>query len=185
MPHFVLKVFLFEGSITLLVPLQESVQEPSDRLRFAAVYNKRVILSIVGFYAVFGLSCWMAFGHNVNTILTTSLPEGFLATMVQLSYSIAVIFTFPLQNFPALEIAIQSIAKTFAGRCVCRNSILSYQVISSALVCLLALVAVTALNSLDKQVVSLAGSLLGCPLAFVFPPLIHCQLDPNLAPWRI
>jgi proton-coupled amino acid transporter len=36
---------------------------------------------------------------------------------------------------------------------------------------------------LDK-VVSLMGSLLGCPIAFVFPPLIHSQLDPNLSVGR-
>jgi proton-coupled amino acid transporter len=127
----------------------------------------------------------MAFGNEVNTVLTTSLPEGFLATTVQLAYSVAVIFTFPLQNFPALEIATQSIAKTVSGKCVRKNSVLlHHNAIASMLVCLLALVAVTTMNSLDK-VVSLMGSLLGCPIAFVFPPMIHCRLDPNLSPWRV
>ncbi|MEM7318680.1 MAG: ABC transporter substrate-binding protein, partial [Pseudomonadota bacterium] len=44
------------------------------------------------------------------------------------------------------------------------------QVIASVLVCLLAVVAAATMDSLDK-VVSLMGSLLGCPIAFVFPPL--------------
>jgi len=167
-----------------LVPLQESVQDPSDRARFSTVY-KRVILSIVAFYAVFGLTCWMAFGNDVNTVLTTSLPEGFMATTVQLAYSVAVLLTYPLQNFPALEIATRSIEKTASGKCVRKTSVLlNHNVISSTLVCLLALVAVMTMESLDK-VVSLMGSLLGCPIAFVFPPLIHIQLDPNLSPWRI
>lgn len=180
-------VLLFEGSITLLIPLQESVQGATDRARFSVVY-KRVILSIVAFYAVFGLTCWLAFGKDVNTVLTTSLPEGFMATAVQLAYSIAVIFTFPLQNYPALEIATQFIAKTFSNKCCFRQksaqALLHHNVISSILVCLLALVAVTTMESLDK-VVSLMGSLLGCPIAFVFPPLIHTQLDPNLSVGRI
>jgi len=175
---------LFEGSATLLIPLQESVKEPSDRARFSIVY-KRVILSIIGFYAIFGITCWMAFGNDVNTVLTTSLPKGFMATTVQLAYSIAVIFTFPLQNFPALEIATLSIAKTLSGKCVRRKSaLLHYNVVASVLVCFLALIAVTTMDSLDK-VVALMGSLLGCPIAFVFPPLIHCQLDPNLSLWRV
>ena len=175
---------MFEGSITLLVPLQESVQEPLERKQFSVLY-KRVILCIVGFYAVFGITCWMAFGNNVNTVLTTSLPEGSLATTVQLAYSVAVIFTFPLQNFPALEIATQSIPQTVSETCVHKKSVLlHHRVIASILVCLLALVAVTTMNSLDK-VVSLMGSLLGCPIAFVFPPLIHCGLDPNVTPWRM
>lgn len=49
--------------------------------------------------------------------------------------------------------------------------------------CLLAVVAVCTMNSLDK-VVSLMGSLLGCPIAFVFPPLIHSRLDPNVTPTK-
>lgn len=184
-PHLVIpQVLLFEGSITLLIPIQESVKDPSDRTRFSAVY-KRVILSIVAFYMFFGLTCWMAFGNEVKTVLTTSLPDGLMATSVQLAYSIAVIFTFPLQNLPALEIAIQSIQKTLSDKCVRKKSILlNHNVISSILVCFLAIVAVTTMESLDK-VVSLMGSLLGCPIAFVFPPLIHCQLDPNLSVGRI
>eukprot|EP00539_Tryblionella_compressa_P020257 CAMPEP_0178861546 /NCGR_PEP_ID=MMETSP0747-20121128/2335_1 /TAXON_ID=913974 /ORGANISM="Nitzschia punctata, Strain CCMP561" /LENGTH=65 /DNA_ID=CAMNT_0020528075 /DNA_START=449 /DNA_END=646 /DNA_ORIENTATION=- len=40
------------------------------------------------------------------------------------------------------------------------------------------------MDSLDK-VVSLMGSLLGCPLAFVFPPLIHNNLDKNISSGRM
>lgn len=56
-------------------------------------------------------------------------------------------------------------------------------VIASLLVCLLALVAIATMENLDK-VVSLMGSMLGCPLAFVFPPLIHNKLDPDLSTGR-
>lgn len=63
-------VLLFEGSITLLVPLQEAVQKPSDRRKFPSLYRK-VILGIVTFYTFFGLTCWVAFGDNVRTVMTT------------------------------------------------------------------------------------------------------------------
>lgn len=175
------QVLLFEGSITLLVPLQEAVQDEEDRAKFPTVY-RRVILSIVSFYAFFGILCWMSFGNDVRTVLTTSLPPGSLATTVQFAYSIAVIFTFPLQNFPCLEIACRSISKPMhqcgAPKCWSKRN-----VISSVLVCLLAAVAVVTMESLDK-VVSLMGSLLGCPIAFVFPPLIHSRLDPNISSRR-
>jgi proton-coupled amino acid transporter len=69
------QVLLFEGSITLLVPLQEAVHTEERRARFPALYQ-RVILSIICFYAIFGVMCWMAFGPNVRTVLTTSLPSG-------------------------------------------------------------------------------------------------------------
>jgi proton-coupled amino acid transporter len=176
---------LFEGSITLLVPLQEAVQDEEDRAKFPTVY-RRVILSIIGCYAVFGITCWMSFGDDVRTVLTTSLPPGSLATTVQFAYSIAVIFTFPLQNFPCLEIATRSISKPLLRQCgaVVPKFWTKRNVISSILVILLAGVAVATMESLDK-VVSLMGSLLGCPIAFVFPPLIHSRLDPDISSRRI
>lgn len=176
-------VLMFEGSITLLVPLQEAVHSEQEREAFPRVYRK-VIVGIICFYAFFGMSCWMAFGNDVQTVLTTSLPANALATTVQLAYSVAVVFTFPLQNFPALEIATRSISSVLApGQKAGRHFYTRRNVISSILVALLAVAAVLTMDSLDK-VVSLMGSLLGCPIAFVFPPLIHSQLEPNLSVGR-
>jgi proton-coupled amino acid transporter len=163
----------------LLVPLQEAVYREEDRKKFPKVYQK-VILGIICFYSVFGIFCWMSFGDDVHTVMTTSLPASTMATTVQLAYSVAVIFTFPLQNFPSLEIACRSIASAMQISCGKATSCLQHRnVIAAALVCALAVVAISTMDSLDK-VVSLMGSLLGCPLAFVFPPLIHNNLDPNL-----
>lgn len=182
-------MLLFEGSITLLVPLQEAVHGKQRRQQFPAVYN-RVILGIIAFYVVFGLTCWMAFGHGVNVVLTTSLPPGVLAATVQLAYSIAVMFTFPLQNFPALEIACHSIkASIFPLKESSTNTKnhtcwTQRNVISSFLVAFLAVIAVCTMDSLDK-VVSLMGSLLGCPIAFIMPPLIHSSLATDITPSRL
>ena len=180
--HAHLQILLFEGSITLLVPLQESVDTAAQRAAFPAVYQN-VIIGIILFYAFFGITCWMSFGDDVRTVMTTSLPSGGLATTVQLAYSIAVIFTFPLQNFPSLEIACRSIPSIMQKSCFGATCLQQRNVISSFLVCILALVALSTMDSLDK-VVSLMGSLLGCPIAFVFPPLIHAKLDPTIPPGR-
>jgi proton-coupled amino acid transporter len=178
-----LQVLLFEGSITLLVPLQEAVNREEDRKKFPEVYRK-VIFSIISFYTFFGIVCWISFGDGVKTVMTTSLAEGTIATSVQLAYSAAVIFTFPLQNFPSLEIATQSIATSLDSTFGKATSCIQHRnVIASFLICLLGLLAVATMESLDK-VVSLMGSMLGCPIAFVFPPLIHNNLDPNLTDSR-
>ncbi|KAL7463688.1 hypothetical protein ACHAXS_004044 [Conticribra weissflogii] len=188
-------VLLFEGSITLLIPLQEAVQRTSDRRKFPSLY-KKVILGIVAFYSFFGITCWMAFGNGVRTVMTTSLPAGQLATSVQLAYSLAVVFTFPLQNFPSLEIVCRAVEKWLAkkgldggvhygGNCT-KSKIISQQrnIISTLLVICLSVIAVTCMNDLDK-VVSLMGSLLGCPLAFVVPPLIHNRLGKSrIGKWK-
>mmetsp|Transcript_11166 Transcript_11166/g.25967 ORF Transcript_11166/g.25967 Transcript_11166/m.25967 type:complete len:599 (+) Transcript_11166:120-1916(+) len=180
-------VLLFEGSITLLIPLQEAVAAPRDRQYFPKMYPN-VILCIIWFYTFFGIFCWMSFGNQVHTVMTTSLPENsHLATTVQLAYSVAVMLTFPLQNFPSLEIACTAIEtyllkKSATDRVRGNNMLFSViqffqhrQVLSSLLVCALALVAALTMERLDK-VVSLMGGLLGCPLAFVFPPMIHNKL---------
>lgn len=180
-------VLLFEGSITLLIPLQEAVATSQDRQYFPKMYPN-VILCIIWFYTFFGIFCWMSFGDEVHTVMTTSLPEdSTLATTVQLAYSVAVMLTFPLQNFPSLEItctAIASFLKKVSRSDMVRNSnvlfrtmqiLQRHDVLSSLSVCALGLVAVLTMERLDK-VVSLMGGLLGCPLAFVFPPLIHNKL---------
>lgn len=166
------------------MPLQEAVSNEEQRAAFPKVYV-RVILGIICFYAFFGLTCWMAFGNQVRTVLTTSLPVGVLATTVQLAYSIAVMFTFPLQNFPALEISTRVIlSKLYGNYSIESGSFTKRNIISSVLVAALAIVAVCTMDSLDK-VVSLMGSLLGCPIAFVFPPLIHSQIDKNITIERL
>mmetsp|Transcript_11999 Transcript_11999/g.34378 ORF Transcript_11999/g.34378 Transcript_11999/m.34378 type:complete len:602 (-) Transcript_11999:155-1960(-) len=180
-------VLLFEGSITLLIPLQEAVATPQDRKYFPQMYPN-VILCIIWFYTFFGIFCWMSFGNEVHTVMTTSLPEDSkLATTVQLAYSVAVMLTFPLQNFPSLEITCSAAATALQRAStwdVFRSNNTLFQalqilqrrdVFSSLLVCALGLVAALTMERLDK-VVSLMGGLLGCPLAFVFPPLIHNKL---------
>ncbi|KAL7539182.1 hypothetical protein ACHAXR_011425 [Thalassiosira sp. AJA248-18] len=187
-------VLLFEGSITLLVPLQEAVHTPSDRRKFPSLYRK-VILGIVSFYSFFGIACWMAFGDNVRTVMTTSLPPGTMATTVQLAYSLAVVFTFPLQNFPSLEIVCVTVERILSsgddkkkvrgGGGSSSGSSQQRNIISTLLVMALSLIAVMTMDDLDK-VVSLMGSMLGCPLAFVLPPLIQNQLDKGqiLGKWK-
>jgi len=49
--------FCFEGSITLLVPLQEAVYKKEDRDNFPNV-NRRVTSYIVSFYILFAVICW-------------------------------------------------------------------------------------------------------------------------------
>jgi len=177
-------VLLFEGTITLLVPLQEAVYREEDRKKFPIVYQK-VIFCIICFYCIFGMCCWVSFGDDVKTVMTTSLPPGILASSVQLAYSTAVIFTFPLQNFPSLEIATRSIGSLLDNACgkSIASSVQRRNIIASFLVFLLALVGIAAMDSLDK-VVSLMGGLLGCPLAFIFPPLIHNNIDKNITERR-
>ena len=122
--------------------------------------------------------CWTAFGDDVNTVLTVSLPDGVLACLVQLFYSIAVIFTFPLQIFPASEIVVHLVQKGMSSGPSRPLPQWQRRALVVALLIVLAIVAVAEMNNLGR-VVSLMGSLLGCPLAFSFPPLIHNRVVPS------
>lgn len=168
--------FCFEGSITLLVPLQEAVYSHTDRERFPRV-NNQVISWVVIFYMFFAIVCWASFGDKVQTALTASLPQGLLSTFVQVAYSVAVIFTFPLQAFPALEVVMR---KNSGKDMVVSNeseSVTHYKrnITTSIIICLLGVVAILAIDYLGN-VVSLLGSLVGIPIALIYPPLIHNKL---------
>lgn len=99
--------------------------------------------------------------------------------MVQFAYSFAVIFTFPLQAFPALEVVCQTTGtKAGKGKASESTSILKRNIISTIIIWFLGGLAIVAIDYLGN-VVSLLGSLVGIPIALVYPPLIHNQLVPN------
>ena len=178
---------MMEGSITLLVPLQEAVFLPQDKAKFPAV-NQVVTSWIVLFYIAFSMICVAAFGAGIHTALTASL-HGTLAVTVQLAYSIAVIFTFPLQAFPALEVAVKALLPPSGSSSSSSSSqqerqskdakyVFRRNVVATLLTCLLGVIAIIAIDYLGN-VVSILGSLFGIPLALVFPPLMHNSLVLN------
>ena len=130
-----------------------------------------MISGIVSFYTFFGIVCWMAFGDNVGTVMTTS--PGAMATTVKSKYSLAVVFTLPLQHFPSLEIVCVVAERMLPpsgkndkldiGRRSSsgdgHGSGIQQNIMSTLLVMLLSVVAVSCMDDLDN-VVSLMGSLL-------------------------
>merc|ERR1712232_1360491 len=104
--HWDCLLYAFEGCmITFFVPLQGAVARAEDKKFFSSV-NQTVTACIMAFYMFFAMTCWAAFGSSIQTALTASLPHGLYATSVQLAYSVAILFTFPLQAFPAMEVVL-------------------------------------------------------------------------------
>ena len=177
--------FMMEGSITLIVPLQEAVFLKEDRQKFPDL-NRNVTSWICGFYILFSAIASAAFGENIQTALTASLT-GSLAMVVQLAYSIAVILTFPLQAFPAMEVAIRMFSQ-ITGQGNDASSVDGWKrnIFATCITFSLGIIAVCSLDYLGN-VVSILGSLFGIPLALVFPPLMHNSLvkDSSLTTRRI
>jgi proton-coupled amino acid transporter len=176
--------FVFEGSITLVVPLQEAVYRKEDRERFPMV-NQNVTICIVLFYMAFALVVWATFEDQVQTALTASLPRGNFSTSVQFAYSIAVILTYPLQAFPALEVVLKDYGNTDSwekkknlggvsrnNRFIADSTWCNRNFLVSLLNIGLGIIAVIAIDYLGN-VVSLLGSLVGMPIALVYPPIMH------------
>ncbi|KAG7350928.1 transmembrane amino acid transporter [Nitzschia inconspicua] len=188
--------FVFEGSITLVVPLQEAVYKKEDRDRFPKI-NQQVTSAIVAFYIFFALICWASFEDRVKTALTASLPEGLYATTVQFAYSIAVIFTYPLQAFPAMEVTLKNVVTTTKSKSSSAEKNFSYRsndeddetkrqiwrrnCLATLLNVGLGIIAVIAIDYLGN-VVSLLGSLVGMPIALVYPPMMHTILVQDAPP---
>ena len=154
----------------------------ADKAKFPKT-NIQVTSSIVVFYIFFAMICWASFGtSSLKTALTASLPPSLFATIVQLSYSVAVILTFPLQAFPAMEVVfgsskgnamksdIDSCDDGWNYRLIRRNFLSSLVIIG------LGIVAYFAIDYLGN-VVSLLGSLVGIPIALIFPPIMHIILS--------
>jgi len=175
--------FMMEGSIALIVPLQQAVYRPEDQAKFPDLY-RTCAFYIVLCYISFSLVTCAAFGSHIKTALTASLT-GPLATIVQLAYSIAVILTFPLQAFPAMEVAIPLLFRMTttapSGPVAPTVTPLQRNLYATAIVVALGLVAMVSINYLGN-IVSLVGSFFGIPLGLVFPPLIHNQLVKDSTP---
>lgn len=164
--------FMMEGSMTLVVPLQEAVYLKKDRDAFPRT-NAVVTTWIVIFYIIFSIVCVAGFGDGIRTALTASLTGG-MAAVVQLAYSITVIMTFPLQAFPAMQVAITAVL----GKHKAARPSIERSLVASLIVIALGIVAALTLDYLGN-VVSILGSLFGIPLALVYPPLMHNSMVKN------
>ena len=185
--------FMMEGSITLLVPLQEAVFLPEDKAKFPAI-NQKVTTWIVVFYIFFSFICVAGFGEGLQTAMTASL-KGSLASSVQLAYAVAVILTFPLQAFPAMEVTHKFLVRGNAksnqtkwwnhpADAVAhdpRRAAVQRQIMATVVTAAMGVMALAAIDYLGN-VVSILGSLFGIPLALVFPPLMHNILVKDSSP---
>ncbi|KAJ2692205.1 hypothetical protein H4R19_006202, partial [Coemansia spiralis] len=104
-------VYSFEG-VTLVIPILESLR---DKRSFARVLTIAVALCLGLFVGVGSLS-YLTFGEHVNPVVLLNLPDTSAWTLlVQLLYSIAILFSMPLQLFPAVKI-MEAMMFTRSGR---------------------------------------------------------------------
>ncbi|KAI9313574.1 transmembrane amino acid transporter protein-domain-containing protein [Dichotomocladium elegans] len=163
-------VYSFEG-IGLIIPIRDAMEKPE---KFPMVLTIVMVIVATILCAV-GAMGYVAFGSDVKTVALLNLPEGPLASVVQLGYALAVHLTNPLCLFPTIRIIEHGIFGERTGK---HSTSIKWQknAVRFGVVIVGALIAWGGANDLDKFI-SLIGSICCCPLSLIFPPLFHLQLS--------
>ncbi|KAL0482636.1 solute carrier family 36 (proton-coupled amino acid transporter) [Acrasis kona] len=93
-------IFGFEG-IGLALPVESNMK---NKKHFKAVlYTAESLVGIM--MGVFGLFGYIAFAHNVQSMITLNIPSGSsLGIVIKVGFIIALAFTYPMQLFPVSEL---------------------------------------------------------------------------------
>ncbi|KAJ2888461.1 hypothetical protein FB639_000624, partial [Coemansia asiatica] len=168
-------VYSFEG-ITLVIPILDSLKEKRE---FPRVLTLAITLCLGLFLCVGSLS-YSTFGESVEAVVLLNLPnESSWTIFVQLLYSIAILFSMPLQLFPAVKI-MEAMMFTRSGR---EHKAVKWQknMFRTLTAILIAIIAIFGADQLDN-VVSLVGSFCLVPLSFIYPSSMHLKLIAH-TPW--
>eukprot|EP00834_Sanchytrium_tribonematis_P002764 NODE_92_length_21543_cov_0.719036.p12 type:complete len:191 gc:universal NODE_92_length_21543_cov_0.719036:11246-10674(-) len=124
---------------------------------------KLTILCVMFLYFAVSITSSISFGNNTASIVLLNLQSTFMLLLVQILYSISIIFSVPLQLFPAFEI-VESIFQL--------NQSTKLRVSLTTFVCIGAYLASSSLDLL----ISVIGTF-GCiPIGFIYPAVLHLKL---------
>eukprot|EP01060_Flectonema_neradi_P037239 TRINITY_DN743_c2_g1_i2.p1 TRINITY_DN743_c2_g1~~TRINITY_DN743_c2_g1_i2.p1 ORF type:complete len:377 (+),score=45.52 TRINITY_DN743_c2_g1_i2:445-1575(+) len=173
----------FEG-IGLVLPIENSMK---DKPQFPSLLKKTFMI-ITTLYVTFGLFGYFAYATVLKGEFTEVLPKSdFLSSLIRLGMAIAILFTFPLQFFPASQIIegwlfvrakrytllqphVKAAPDFFRKFELVWKNLLSRSAISM----LLAMLAIV-VSDMSTFLV-LIGGIGGAALAVIIPPLLHLRL---------
>ena len=161
-------IFTFEG-IGTVIPIQQSMKE-KHKFRKLLIAAITAILLALTLFAVLG---YAAFGEDIQGPITLNLNSDDVFVKIVLAlYALAVLFSYPLIVFPAVEILSKLFFKegpVTVSRKWRKNLFRMF------LVCLTAGVAIGGGDDFEKFV-SLVGGFACAPLGLIFPPIFHLKL---------
>ena len=155
-------IFTFEG-VGLIIPIQSGMRDPS---KFPKVLATVIVIIGILFISLGALS-YAAYGSTTKTVIILNMPQDDkLVNAVQFLYSLAILFSIPLQIFPAIEITSQQLFSRTGkySRWIKwkKNCFRFFMVV------LCAGVAWAGAGDLDKFV-SIVGSFACIPLVYIYP----------------
>ncbi|TYZ65282.1 hypothetical protein PybrP1_013189 [[Pythium] brassicae (nom. inval.)] len=168
-------VYCFEG-IGLVLPIYDAM-DPKVQPHFPRLLAL-CILFLVALFSLFAGVVYAAFGQDTQSVVTLNLPAASTSSAtvaVQLTYSLALVLTYPLMLYPVVKILESYV---FAHRRVKGYWRWQKNAFRFALVCLTAAIAYFGKDQLDNFV-ALIGGFCSVPLAFIYPCLFHSKLVNN------
>jgi len=172
MVYFGTAMYAFEG-VSMLLPIQQCMAEP-DKLPMVVTWTMGAtcLLQVVS-----AAAAYLLYGKETQSIVTINLIKGsplggsLVIEVVQLAWILEVLFTFPLQLFPAAIIVEHTVG--LRGRASGRKW--TKNMIRVGLVLLVMGISLGGYRSVDNMV-SLIGALGMVPLAIVFPAFFHYRI---------
>eukprot|EP00756_Hemistasia_phaeocysticola_P012230 Hpha_TRINITY_DN15179_c0_g3::TRINITY_DN15179_c0_g3_i1::g.126675::m.126675/K14209/SLC36A, PAT; solute carrier family 36 (proton-coupled amino acid transporter) len=179
-------VSAFEG-IGLVLPIENSMK---NKEAFSGLLIK-IFCFITALYVSFGLCGYLAFAALLNggSSIIAVLPHEFAANGVRLCMALAILLTYPLQFFPAIQViegwiwpahrryqaAMNEGRKRGIAGCALFLQLKGNLALRAVISLLLATLAV-AVGDRMGLFLSLIGGLGGAFMAVIFPPLLHLKL---------
>ncbi|KAG7393153.1 hypothetical protein PHYPSEUDO_012489 [Phytophthora pseudosyringae] len=165
-------VYCFEG-VGLVLPTYDSMDDQIKH-KFPAILSWCVVC-ILAICILFASTVYAAFGQNTQSVVTLNLPSSSESTgtmAVQLTYSLALVLSYPLMLYPVINI-LES--KLFPYKQVKGFWRWKKNGFRFALVCLTAVIGYFGKEELDNFV-SIIGGFCSVPLAFIYPCMFHSRL---------
>ncbi|KAI9226854.1 MAG: transmembrane amino acid transporter protein-domain-containing protein [Piptocephalis tieghemiana] len=163
-------VYSYEG-IGLVIPITESMKRP-EKFPRVLVITLSIVLTL--FLSV-GMLSYVTFGDKTQTMVVNNMPQNSgIVSAIQILYAIAIIFSVPLQMFPAIVILEKgSFGPSRSGR-VSMKWKWSKNLFRACLVGVCILISAVGSSNLDIFI-SLVGSFACIPLCFLYPPIFHLK----------
>jgi len=156
-------IYSFEG-ITLVIPIKSAMKNQQNFNRILITVMAIVTCMLIGF----GIVNYFSWGTHTAQIATLNVKETMASSILLLVYLVAVLLTFPLLLFPPF-----AMIDNWTGEKVPEMVSNFIRLSITALI----VVAGYFLNDKADKYVSLLGSVLCAPLAYIYPSIVNICLN--------
>ena len=152
-------ILALEG-VGVILPVENSV---ADTSQFSSVMQT-TLAGVTLLYVSFGQAGYVAFGSTITSSVLAALPSSQIAHGCQLALAVSLLFSYPLQFVPAVQIVDRKLGST--------PNDTQFILTRAALNIAFALTAALAGSGAINKVAELLGAFVGAHLTIFFPTLL-------------